>query len=97
MPAYLLVDETITDPEAFEEYKRRVMPTLERFGGRFLFRGGPYEVLEEQRPWLPGRLVLIEFPDIASLRAWYASPEYEPLRSLRHGAARSTMVALDAG
>jgi uncharacterized protein (DUF1330 family) len=97
MPAYLFVDEVITDAEAFEEYRRQVMPSLMRFGGRFLFRGGPYELLEEQRPWQPGRLVLIEFPDMASLRGWYGSPEYEPVRAIRHGAARSTMVAMDAG
>jgi uncharacterized protein (DUF1330 family) len=28
-------------------------------------------------------MVIIEFPDMTSLNAWYASPEYQPLIALR--------------
>jgi uncharacterized protein (DUF1330 family) len=34
--------------------------------------------------WLPGRVVIIEFPSIMdALNAWYTSPEYQPLIALR--------------
>jgi antibiotic biosynthesis monooxygenase (ABM) superfamily enzyme len=33
--------------------------------------------------WKPERVVVIEFPDMDSLYAWYNSPEYQPLIALR--------------
>ena len=36
MPACLIADEDIQDREAFDEYKRLVLPVIEAFGGRFL-------------------------------------------------------------
>ena len=33
--------------------------------------------------WKPERVVIIEFPDMDSLNAWYNSPEYQPLIVLR--------------
>jgi len=49
MPAYLIADESITDPEVFEEYKREVLPLISRYGGRFLSRGGDLEVLGKRQ------------------------------------------------
>ena len=97
MPAYLIADEVITDAEAFEQYKLAVLPLITRFGGRFLSRGGELEVLEAARDWAPGRLVIIEFPSMASLKDWYGSAEYRPVRDIRTRSAKSTLVALDAG
>ena len=97
MPAYLIADETIADEAAFDEYKRQVLPLIERHGGRFLSRGGTVKVLESGTGWTPGRMVIIEFPDMAALTEWYASPDYAPVKDLQLGAARSTLVALNAG
>lgn len=97
MPAYLIADETLTNEEAFEEYKQAVLPLITHFGGRFLSRGAAPEVLEAGRDWTPDRMVIIEFPSIEALKAWYNSDEYAPMRSIRLGSAKSTLVALDAG
>ena len=59
--AYLIADINVTDPVAFEEYKRRVGPQTMASGGRYLVRGGGHEALEGH--WQPDRLVVIEFPD----------------------------------
>jgi len=40
-------------------------------------------------------VVIIEFPDMAALNAWYSSPDYQPLIALRRGAARDMLIALD--
>ena len=45
--------------------------------------------------WEPTRLVVLEFPDMASLRAWYDSPEYAPLKVLRQGAADGRLIAVE--
>ena len=39
-------------------------------------------------------VVLIEFPDADSARAWYESPAYRPLKALRHRAVRNTAVLI---
>jgi uncharacterized protein (DUF1330 family) len=42
-------------------------------------------------------MVIIEFPDMAALHAWYACPEYEAFKEIRLRSAWSTLVALDSG
>ncbi|WP_428686630.1 DUF1330 domain-containing protein [Roseibium sp.] len=97
MPAYLIADETITDPQIFDDYKRAVLPLIAKYGGRFLSRGGELAVLESGKEWEPGRMVIIEFPSMALLEDWYRSDEYAPVRDIRLRSAKSTLVALDAG
>ena len=59
MPAYLIADIVIADPDAYAEYRKRVLATVEAHGGRFLARGGATRTLEGD--WAPQRLVIIEF------------------------------------
>jgi uncharacterized protein (DUF1330 family) len=93
MPAYLVGDIEITDPAGYEDYRKGVPATIAAYGGRYLSRGGAVEVLEGQ--WLPRRAVILEFPSMAQLKAWYESPEYRPLREIRARSARSNIVAID--
>lgn len=93
MPAYLIADIEITDPAGYEEYRKRVPPTLAAHGGRFLARGGAIEVLEGT--WAPTRLVIAEFPSMAALKSWYESPAYRPLIDLRNRTARSRLLAIE--
>jgi len=93
MPAYLIADVEVHDADVYAEYRRGVLPLVQKFGGRFLVRGGRHEVLEGA--WQPQRLVVIEFPDMAALQAWYRSPEYTELIKLRQGASRGTLVAVE--
>lgn len=97
MPAYLIADETITDRETFEEYKSAVLPLIIKFGGRFLSRGASPKVLEAGGSWTPDQMVIIEFPNMAALEDWYNCVDYAPMRAIRLGSAKSTLVALDAG
>ena len=82
MPAYVVAAHTITDPARFEEYKSKIGPMVGKYGGRYLTRGNNLRMLEGG-DWAPERVVIIEFPDMASLDAWYTSPEYQPLIALR--------------
>jgi uncharacterized protein (DUF1330 family) len=60
-------------------------------GGRYLAAAVAPEVVEGD-PGLTS-VVLIEFPDGDSARAWYESPAYRPLKALRHRAVRNTAGA----
>jgi uncharacterized protein (DUF1330 family) len=93
MAAYLIADIDISDAAAFEEYRRDVPASEKSFGGRYLARGGLTEVLEGD--WDPHRLVIIEFPDMTSLKAWYNSAEYQRLKAIREKCATSRLIALD--
>jgi uncharacterized protein (DUF1330 family) len=93
MPAYLIGNIAVTDPTGYEEYRKRVSPTIAAHGGRFLARGGKTELLEGT--WSPMRLVIVEFPSMAALRSWYESPGYRPLIEIRNRYARSELVAVE--
>ena len=63
MPAYFIVDNEVTDPTRFEKYRKQVRATVEKYGGRFLVRGGQLQTLEGD--WKPKRIVVTEFPSIS--------------------------------
>lgn len=53
-------------------------------------------VLEKDNAvWQPGRVVIVEFPDMAALNAWYTSPEYKALIVLRRESAKDMLITLD--
>jgi len=92
MPAYVIVETDITDPERYEQYKAATPATIAAGGGRFLVRGGELVVLEGD--WQPSRLVVVEFPDLAAAKSWYESEVYQEAKKLREGAAHLRMVAV---
>jgi uncharacterized protein (DUF1330 family) len=97
MPAYLVVEHTITDPAKFEEYRTKVGPMIAKHGGRYLTKGGSHKLLETTRK-PPDRVVIIEFPDMAALDRWYTSAEYQPLIVLRQSAVdmgKETLFTLE--
>ena len=93
MSAFVIVDVEILDPSRYETYKSMVPPTVAKYGGRFLARGGSVETLEGD--WSPKRLVILEFPTIEQAKAWYDSVEYTPAKALRHQTARSRMILVE--
>ncbi len=93
MPAYLVVETDIHDPEQYELYKQATPAAVAAYGGRFIARGGDLAVLEGD--WQPKRLVLLEFPDLEAAKRFYASPEYQEAKRLREGAAAFNMVAVE--
>jgi uncharacterized protein (DUF1330 family) len=93
MSAYVIVDIEVTDPDRYELYKRQAQETVEAFGGRYIVRGGTVERLEGS--WTPRRLVMLEFPDADTARAWWSSEAYRPARMLREATANSNMVLVE--
>jgi uncharacterized protein (DUF1330 family) len=93
MPAYLILDIHVEDPEEYAAYRERAPATLEAYGGRYLVRGGPHEVVEGD--WNPERVVVVEFPSVERAREWYESPEYQEIVGLRLRAAPSNTVLVE--
>ena len=93
MAAYLVANVDIFDNVGYEEYRQKVPATIAAYGGRYLARGGITEVLEGTA--LPGRCVLLEFPSMARLKAWWDSPEYKPLRGIRERSAKTYLFVTE--
>ncbi len=92
MPAYVIVETDVTDPERYEQYKAASPAAIAAGGGRFLARGGELVVLEGD--WQPTRLVVLEFGDLAAAKRWYESEVYREAKKLREGAAHLHVVAV---
>ena len=63
MPAYIIVEIDIVDPVGYEEYKKLAKATVDKYGGKYIVRGGKTEVLEGD--WKPKRIVVLEFESAA--------------------------------
>ncbi|MFZ1774829.1 MAG: DUF1330 domain-containing protein [Rhizobiaceae bacterium] len=94
MAAFVIADTKIENADDYEAYKAKARAIAESFGGKYRARGGELEVIDSQL-WSPTRLVIIEFPDMASAKAFAHSPEYAPVAAIRHASAKSTVVILD--
>lgn len=93
MPAYIIVDVEITDPKAYEEYKKHTPGSLLPFDGKFIVRGGAVETLEGD--WSPGRIVVLEFPTLEKAKAWWDSPGYAPAKLIRQRASKTRMIVVE--
>ena len=93
MPAYIIVETDITDPEQYEQYKAASPAAVAAGGGRFVVRGGETVTLEGD--WHPKRLVVLEFPDLEAAKRFYDSQQYQDAIKLREGAATFRMVAVE--
>jgi uncharacterized protein (DUF1330 family) len=93
MPAYVILDIKVNDPETFARYKEMAPPAIAAYGGRYIARGGVTEVLEGD--WRPNRIVILEFPGVDAARQWLESPEYREARSLREAATTTNCIVTE--
>ncbi len=95
MAAYLIIEGAITDQTRWAAYRSAVVPLIERFGGKRFNASHGAERLEgvnENRI-----LALFEFSSTAELKAFWASPEYVPVKMLRQCAATLEIWAVASG
>ena len=93
MPAYLVAQIDVHDPAGFEEYRARVGPVVQAYGGRYMVRTDRLEPLEGAEP--RGRLVILEFPSMDAARSFYRSADYAPLLQQRLASTASDIVLVE--
>jgi uncharacterized protein (DUF1330 family) len=93
MPAYIIAEIQVTDPTAYEGYRPLAAASIARFGGRYVVRGGKLDLLEGEP--VPGRIVVIEFPDADAARRWYRSEEYQKALRIRQSASRGRVFLVE--
>jgi uncharacterized protein (DUF1330 family) len=93
MAAYLIGEIEVTDPATYEDYRKQVPAVVQKYGGKFMVRGGKVESLEGG--WSPKRIVVLEFPTLEQAQKFYRSPEYAPLITLRQHASRGKIIIVE--
>jgi uncharacterized protein (DUF1330 family) len=85
MPAYMIVQQSITNEPQYQKYREAVVPLIMNHGGRLIVAGAKVEALEGHHDARP--LVIFEFPSLEAIHAFWNSPEYKPVKAIREGAA----------
>ena len=95
MPAFLIADAVPYDPEEYRAsgYLEAAVRTAAKHGGEYRARGGEMTVLEGD--WDLRRVVIIEFPTMSDLHAWYHDPEYQEWIPVRRRLTKSRLLALE--
>lgn len=93
MPAYVIAEIKVTNPEGYEPYRPLAAESVARFGGRFLVRGGNADLIEGEPA--PERVVVIEFPDADTARRWYFSPEYQQALKIRQANSSGRLILVE--
>jgi uncharacterized protein (DUF1330 family) len=91
MPAYLIVQATVTDEPQYQKYREAFVPFVARFGGKLAARGAKVEVFEGEHD--TRSVVMFEFPTMAAIHAFWDSPDYVPIKKLREGVATANVWA----
>jgi uncharacterized protein (DUF1330 family) len=91
MAAYVIAEIQVTNPERYETYRMQVPATLEQYGGTYIARGGAIDAIEGETA---GRIIILQFDDVAAAKRWYNSPEYQSIVGLRqaNSTGRLTLV-----
>ena len=93
MSAYIIVDVTINDAAAYDQYKKLTPASITAYDGKFIARGGKTETLEGD--WDPQRIVVLEFPSVERAKEWWASEMYSEAKAIRQRAAFTKMILLE--
>jgi uncharacterized protein (DUF1330 family) len=93
MPAYaVFIRERVRDESALEEYRKFAKAAFAGHPVKFLATTGRTETLEGPTV---DKVLLLEFPTIDDLRAWYFSPAYREASKLRHQGGDYRVIFLE--
>jgi uncharacterized protein (DUF1330 family) len=92
-PGYIMAEVEVTNPDALKEYAAKAPQIEAAYGGHYVVRGGKVEALEGEAP--KGFIVVIGFDSVEKARAWYDSPEYKAIRTIRQNATKSRLLLVE--
>ncbi len=89
---YWIAGVDVTDPEGYKEYVAANAAAFQKYGARFIVRGGRFEA-PEGKP--RSRNIVLEFKDYDTALACYHSPEYAAAKALRDGRAEANLIIIE--
>lgn len=90
---YWIAHVTVHDPERYKDYVRLNAAAFEKYGAKFLVRGGAFETRAGNVPGV--RNVVIEFESYEKAKACYNSPEYKAALVPRTEAATANVIIIE--
>ncbi|HST29841.1 MAG TPA: DUF1330 domain-containing protein [Chthoniobacterales bacterium] len=93
MSAYVIVEIDIFDPVGFGEYRKAVVPLVQKYGGKYVAVDDQIETLEGD--WSPKRIVVIEFPSMERAKDWFGCKEYREPCKIRKRTANTKMILVE--
>ena len=92
MPAYVIAEVDVTDPEAYKLYAEKAPGITLPAGGKYLVRAGKSECFEGEPP--RNRIVVIEFETMQKARDFYYG-KYQEIVPLRQAASKGRLFLVE--
>ncbi len=89
---YWIAHVDVDNPSEYDKYRAANAEALEKYGARFLVRGGAQDVREGA---FRSRSVVIEFPSLEAAIACYESPEYQAAKAIRTEVSEGNMCIIE--
>ena len=94
MSAFVIVDIAIENEAQYSKYIALITPSVAAYGGRYRVRGGRPETLDGD--WHSERIVVMEFPNRETAKAWLADESLADIHNMRRAnASRCNMIVCD--
>lgn len=90
--AYWIARVDVRDAERYKDYVATAKPAFERYGAKFIARGGKSQAVEGQGR---ARNVIIEFASMQDALDCYNSPEYQAAKAIRQTVADGEIVIVE--
>lgn len=90
---YVVAEIDVKDLDTYRAYVAAAFPVIQKYGGKFLTRGGTTVAVEGRPP--AGRVMIIEFASLAQAKAFEYSKEYTAIAPLRQKSADSRLFLVE--
>ena len=93
MTAYVISDVEPRDSDLIDRYRKLAQASIEKYGGRYIVRGGAVEAVEGD--WTPRHIVIVEFPSMDRAHEWYRSEAYAEALIVREQALSRRLIFVE--
>ncbi len=90
---YLMVRINVKNAELFQQYPPLSSKAVEKFGGKYLIRGGVFDVVEGE--WPAERTTVVEFESFEKAKKFYNSLEYNEAKKVRQESANTDFILIE--
>jgi uncharacterized protein (DUF1330 family) len=82
VPVYMVVNLKITEKDSYRTYEKGFFPLLKKYNGQFITFDDNPETFEGDSP-REDRVIIFQFPNEETAKAWYADADYQALSEHR--------------
>ncbi len=96
----MVLDITAHDSLQYQQYRLKVEPLIEKFGGKYLVRSGGMafdtkperKIIPIEGNWNPDRFIIVQWNSMEELQAFANSEEYRAVADLREKSANTKSI-----